>query len=464
VSSDGPDLTPFVDADALVEGLARRTGLDPASPFLGVLLSRLGDDPPPAEEDDDALARVQRAVDAVAAGRIVVVVDDTDRENEGDLVMAAEHVTADAVSFFLRHTSGVLCVALTGERCEQLALPLMVARNTESMSTAFTVSVDARHGVTTGISSSDRATTVHALIDPASQPDDIARPGHVFPLRAVAGGVLARPGHTEATVDLARLAGCAPAGLLCEVVSADKRGMAGRAELERLAARFDLPLVSVAELARYRRVREPLVARVSQGVVPTRHGALTARVYASLVDGSEHVAFVVGDPAARPADAPPVLVRLHSECLTGDVLGSLRCDCGTQLDDALEQMAADGAGVLVYLRGHEGRGIGIAQKIAAYALQDDGLDTVDANVRLGLPVDAREFDLGAQVLVDLGLRSVRLLTNNPAKERSVADQGIAVTRVPSTTGVTPHNAAYLEAKRTRMGHLLPAPAPAALRA
>ncbi len=435
--------------------------LDPASPFTEVLLaampSRAGVPGPEAEPDD--LASVQDALAAFARGDVVVVLDDAARENEGDLILAAEFATPDKLSFLLRHTSGVLCCALTGARCDALDLPPMVPSNTDAMGTAFTVSVDARAGTTTGISAADRATTVQALADPSTRPADLARPGHVFPLRARDGGVLTRAGHTEAAVDLARLAGLQPAGVICEVVTADKSGMARGAELRRLAARYELPLITVADLIRYRLRTEKLVQRTASAWMPTAQADFVVHAYASDIDGREHLALVCGDVGAaagagKGAAAAGVLVRLHSECLTGDVLGSQRCDCGRQLTAAMEAIAREGRGVIVYNRGHEGRGIGLASKIAAYALQDGGLDTVDANVSLGLPVDARTYDTAAQILWDLGVAQVRLLTNNPDKLGALAAAGLSVvTRTSLATSAHPSALAYLETKRTRMGHL-----------
>jgi 3,4-dihydroxy 2-butanone 4-phosphate synthase/GTP cyclohydrolase II len=395
---------------------------------------------------------IEQAVEAVAQGEIVIVVDDEERENEGDLIMAAQAATPEKMAFFLRHTSGVICVALPGERLDALDLPLMVQDNTEAQGTAFTVSVDLAAGVTTGISAADRARTVAALADPARTAADFARPGHVFPLRSRPGGVLKRAGHTEAAVDLARLAGMQPAGVLCEVASADKTEMARGPELRRLAAAHGLAMISVAQLARHRLRRERLVVASAQARVPTRHGDFTCHAWTSRIDGTEHLALVRGDVG----DGAPVLVRVHSECLTGDVFGSARCDCGTQLDDALAAIAEEGRGVVVYLRGHEGRGIGIAHKLMAYNLQDQGWDTVDANLQLGLPVDTREYGIGAQMLVDLGVRRIRLMTNNPAKYRGLSVHGLQIVdRVPMAARVTAENVAYLRTKRQRMGHLLP---------
>ena len=396
-------------------------------------------------------APIEDAVAAFAAGKIVVVVDDASRENEGDLVMAAEAATAENIAFFLNHTSGVICMPMMGDRLDELDLPPMVLDNTESNRTAFTVSVDGRHGVTTGISAADRAATIAALIDPSTRPGDLARPGHVFPLRFREGGVLNRAGHTEATVDLARLAGMYPAGVLCEVVSEDKQSMARLPELERLAERHGLPLISIADLIRFRRQREKLVKRVTDARMPTEFGEFTCYVYESLLDGEQHLAMVKG--AVQGEDN--VLVRVHSECLTGDALGSMRCDCGVQLQMALQVIAAEGMGVVVYLRGHEGRGIGLAHKLRAYTLQDQGRDTVDANLDLGLPVDTRKYGTGAQILVDLGITTMRLLTNNPAKFGGLDGYGLEIVeRVPLETVPNPENIRYLRTKQQRMGHLL----------
>ncbi len=398
-----------------------------------------------------ALSTIEEAIDAIGAGGMVVVVDDEDRENEGDLIMAAEHVTPEAIAFYLEHTSGIFCVPLEPARADELELPLMVVENTESQRTAFTVSVDYRVGTTTGISAHDRAATIRALIDPATRPADLSRPGHIFPLRYRPGGVLKRAGHTEATVDLCRLAGMAPSGVLCEIVSADKSDMARLPELEVFAATHGLPIITIAELIRYRRQHEKLVRRVSEASLPTEFGIFRAIVFESVLDGEQHVALVCGEVEGRDS----VLVRVHSECLTGDALGSLRCDCGPQLQTAMASIAEAGRGVIVYLRGHEGRGIGLGHKIRAYALQEDGRDTVDANLELGLPVDSREYGIGAQILVDLGVSSMRLMTNNPAKYGGLEGFGLNIEgRVPIESRPTPYNIDYLRTKRERLGHLL----------
>jgi len=398
-----------------------------------------------------AFASIPDAVAAVARGEIVVVVDDEDRENEGDLIMASEAATAEKIAFFVRHTSGVICAPLTGERLDELDIPLMVRENnTEAQRTAFTYTVDYRHGTSTGISAADRAATIQALIDPATRPADLARPGHIFPLRYADGGVLKRAGHTEAAVDLARMAGLYPAGVLCEIVN-DDGTMARVPDLVEFCKEHDLLMISIAELIRYRRQTEKLVRRVSEARIPTNWGDFDCYVYESVLDGEQHVAFVKGAVQGEH----DVLVRVHSECLTGDIFGSKRCDCGEQLDSAMSQIADDGLGVLVYLRGHEGRGIGIGHKIRAYSLQDQGHDTVDANLELGLPVDSREYGIGAQILVDLGITTMRYMTNNPAKYGGIEGFGLEITnRVPLQSTPRPENIEYLRTKRERMGHLL----------
>jgi 3,4-dihydroxy 2-butanone 4-phosphate synthase/GTP cyclohydrolase II len=399
--------------------------------------------------DEGPLSDIAVALEAFARGEILVVVDDEDRENEGDLIMAAEHVTPEKIAFFLHHTSGFICAPITTERAAELDLRPMVEQNTESMRTAFLVSIDARHGTSTGISAFDRAATVQALVDPTTRPGDLARPGHILPLEAREGGVLKRAGHTEATVDLARMAGLYPAGILCEIVDADKMGMARQPELRRFAREHDLHMISIADLIRHRRQTEKLVRKVSEARIPTGWGDFTAHVYESVLDGEQHLAMVRGDIG------DDTLVRVHSECLTGDVFGSMRCDCGVQLDAAMKMIADDGNGVVIYLRGHEGRGIGIGHKIRAYELQDDGHDTVDANIALGLPVDSREYGIGAQILVDLGVTTMRIITNNPAKYGGLDGFGLDITaRVPSITAPNPENIRYLKTKAEKMGHLL----------
>jgi 3,4-dihydroxy 2-butanone 4-phosphate synthase/GTP cyclohydrolase II len=405
---------------------------------------------PTRSEYADHFATIPEAVAAIGRGEIVVVVDDEDRENEGDLIMAAEAATAETITFFVRHTSGVICSPLTGDRLDELDIPLMVRDNTEAQRTAFTYSVDFRHGTSTGISAADRAATIRALIDPATRPGDLARPGHIFPLRYAAGGVLKRAGHTEAAVDLARMAGLSPAGVLCEIVN-DDGTMARVPDLVQFCKEHDLLLISIAELIRYRRQTEKLVKRISEARIPTEWGEFTCYVYESLLDGEQHVAFVKGAVQGEK----DVLVRVHSECLTGDVFGSQRCDCGIQLDQAMRHIADEGLGVVVYLRGHEGRGIGIGHKIRAYSLQDEGHDTVEANEALGLPVDSREYGIGAQILVDLGITTMRYMTNNPSKYGGLEGFGLdIVERVPLESAPNPENIAYLRTKRDKMGHLL----------
>ncbi|MDQ3615121.1 MAG: bifunctional 3,4-dihydroxy-2-butanone-4-phosphate synthase/GTP cyclohydrolase II [Actinomycetota bacterium] len=400
------------------------------------------------------LDTVEDAIADVAAGKAVIVVDDEDRENEGDLVFAASRSTPQLMAFIIRYSSGVICAPTTAEVLDRLAIPLMTPHNRERMRTAYTVSVDARDGVTTGISAADRSHTVRVLNDSATEPFEIVQPGHVFPLRYREGGVLVRAGHTEASVDLARLAGLSPAGVISEIVNDDgtmKRGQ----QLRVFADEHALSMISIEALIHYRRRHEKHVERVAETRLPTAHGDFTAYGYRITIDGSEHMALVYGDVGALAGDGP-VLTRVHSECLTGDVLGSRRCDCGPQLDEALERIVEQGSGVLVYLRGHEGRGIGLLAKLQAYQLQDGGRDTVDANLDLGLPADARHYGTATQILHDLGVRSVRLLTNNPAKTISLEEYGIPVLeRVPLTPHPNDHNLGYLLTKRDRMGHDLP---------
>ena len=400
-------------------------------------------------------ASIEEAIAAIRRGEIILVADDDDRENEGDLIFAADHVSPEKLAFLVRHTSGFVCAAITEQRADELELPLMVDRNTESQRTAFTVTVDVVDGTTTGISATDRARTVRALVGPMTRPIDLARPGHLHVLRAREGGVLRRAGHTEAAVDLARLAGLTPAGVLAEVVSEDRLGMAGREELVRFANEHDLLLITIADLVRYRRRNETLVQRAAEARLPTHNGIFTCYAYESLIENETHLAFVAGDIQS----ADNVLVRVHSECLTGDVFGSLRCDCGEQLRCAMEQIARAGAGVVVYMRGHEGRGVGIVQKLHAYGLQDGGLDTVDANVELGLPIDSREYGMGAQILLDLGVRRMLLMTNNPSKRGGLEGFGLEIIRnVPLETRPNVENITYLKTKRTRLGHHLNDPA------
>jgi 3,4-dihydroxy 2-butanone 4-phosphate synthase / GTP cyclohydrolase II len=405
------------------------------------------------KQDRDAIFdSIEDAVADIREGKLVVVADDADRENEGDLIMAADMVSPEAIAFMVRHTSGVICMPVTGSRLDELRLPLMVTAGNDPQRTAFTVSVDVRNGTTTGISAADRAATIRAIIDPATGPEDLARPGHVFPLRYCEGGVLKRAGHTEAAVDLARLAGLAPAGVLCEVVNEDGT-MSRLPDLRAFADRHGLKLISIADLIEYRRRTEKLVSRVAEARIPTEHGEFRTYAYESLVDGGTHVVMVLGDVG----DGEGILVRVHSECLTGDVFGSLRCDCGTQLQDALRQIGAEGRGVVLYIRGHEGRAIGLAHKLRAYALQEQGRDTVEANVELGFAPDPRDYGIGAQILADLGVRSMRLLTNNPSKRAGLEGYGLSIAeRVPLETRPTPHNREYLRTKREKLGHLLEA--------
>ena len=396
-------------------------------------------------------AKIEDALGEIRAGRMVVVVDDEDRENEGDLIFAAEKVTPETISFMVRHCSGIIFVSMESERLEELHLPPMVAENSESMKTAFTISVDARHGTTTGISAADRTTTIRTLIDPDAKPSDLARPGHIFPLRYAPGGVLRRAGHTEASVDLARAAGLYPAGVGCEVVNEDG-SMARLPDLERFAQEHGLLIISIADLIAYRRRWEKLVHRVSEARIPTAVCAFKAVGYES-DDGRTHVALVKGEPDGKQN----VLVRVHSECFTGDVFGSTRCDCGVQLSESMRRIDEQGEGVVVYIRGHEGRGIGLRHKLEAYALQDGGLDTVEANVELGFSPDTRDYGVGAQILVDLGISTMRLLTNNPSKRAGLEGYGLEIVeRVPLESAPTPENLRYLQTKRDKMGHLIDA--------
>ena len=391
---------------------------------------------------------IPEAIAAIREGKPVVVVDDEDRENEGDLVFAASKATPDLVGFMIRHTSGVICVSMRGEELDRLLLPPMTAVNEDRKGTAYAVSVDARDGISTGISAADRSRTIRTLVDSATEPWEITRPGHVFPLRAVPGGVLQRAGHTEASVDLAALAGLTPAGVICELVN-DDGSMMRAPECRSFSDEHGLLMISIADLIAHIRHTQKQIERVAETVIPTEIADFRAIGYRSLVEPTEHLALVIGDIG----DGEDILVRVHSECLTGDVFGSLRCDCGPQLDAALRAVAAEGRGIVLYVKGHEGRGIGLLSKLQAYQLQDTGADTVEANLALGLPADARDYGTGAQILADLGVRSMRLLTNNPAKRAGLDGFGIVITeRVPLSITPNPHNERYLAAKAALMGH------------
>jgi 3,4-dihydroxy 2-butanone 4-phosphate synthase/GTP cyclohydrolase II len=394
-------------------------------------------------------ATIEEALEDLREGKMVVVCDDESRENEGDLTIAAQFVTPEAINFMAKEGRGLICLALTPERCDELGLDLMAAKNESAFETAFTVSIEARTGVSTGISAADRARTIQVAIDPKTSPRELVQPGHVFPLKARAGGVLERVGQTEAAVDLARLAGLIPAGVICEVMN-DDGTMARVPDLVRFCARHGLKMITVADLVAYRRRHEKLVERVVSTKLPTAFGEFVAVGYRSLIDNKHHVALVKGEVAGYE----DVLVRVHSECLTGDVFHSLRCDCGEQLESALSMIEREGRGVLLYLS-QEGRGIGLLNKLRAYKLQEEGLDTVDANLRLGLPADLRDYGIGAQILADLGLTSIRILTNNPKKIAGLAGHGLRVTdQIPIEHVANPHNEAYLRAKRDRLGHIL----------
>jgi 3,4-dihydroxy 2-butanone 4-phosphate synthase/GTP cyclohydrolase II len=403
--------------------------------------------------DSFQFAPIEDVIAAIARGEMIVMVDDEDRENEGDLIMAAQFATPEKIAFIVRYSSGVVVAPISGDRCDDLRLPLMVEHNTESHRTAFTISVDLIEGTTTGISAADRAATLRALANPRESFASFARPGHIFPLRAREGGVLKRAGHTEAAVDLARMAGLEPAGIICEIIN-DDGSMSRLPELIEFSRKHDLLLSSIAELIKYRRHHEKLVTRMGQAQVPTDWGNFTCTAFKSDVDGTEHLAFSLG----TVDDGQPVLVRVHSECLTGDVFSSRRCDCGPQLHSAMSLIAEEGRGIVVYLRGHEGRGIGIGHKIRAYSLQDGGLDTVDANTELGLPVDSREYGIGAQILADMGANQLRLITNNPAKYGGIEGYGLEIIeRVAINPVATEENIKYLQTKRDRMGHLFSLP-------
>jgi 3,4-dihydroxy 2-butanone 4-phosphate synthase / GTP cyclohydrolase II len=403
--------------------------------------------------EDDVFASIPEAIDRIREGGIVLVVDDADRENEGDFIMAAERCTPEAVNFMVTHGRGIVCLPVAGWRLDELGITQMVRGEPDGMGTAFTISIDYRPQITTGTSAFDRAATARAITDPAVDAHDFLRPGHVFPLRAKDGGVLRRAGHTEAAVDLARLAGLFPAGVICEVMNEDG-SMARLPQLIEVARTHGLLLISIADLIAFRRRREVLVERVAEARIPTRFGEFRSIAFESSVDGRTHVALVMGEMG----DGADVLTRVHSECLTGDVFGSLRCDCGQQLGRAMEQIGAEGRGVILYVRGHEGRAIGITHKLRAYELQDRGRDTVEANLELGFAADQRDYGIGAQILYDLGVRSMRLLTNNPEKRAGLEGYGLAITeRVPLQTDPTPQNVGYLRAKREKLGHLLDLP-------
>ncbi len=404
---------------------------------------------PNSTDTDFRFATVDQALAEIAAGRMVVVVDDEDRENEGDLVMAAEFATPEAINFMAKHARGWICLALTGERCDELGLELMTAKNETPHETPFTVTIEAREGVTTGISAADRAQTIRVASDPKNGPEAIVKGGHVNPLKAKPGGVLERTGHTEAGVDLARLAGCTPAGVICEIMN-DDGSMARLPDLKQYCATHGLKMLTIADLIAYRRRNDRLVERVVETTLPTTFGDFTVVGYRSLIDDKHHVALVKGEVDG----AEDVIVRVHSECLTGDVFHSLRCDCGDQLNAALTMIESEGQGVLLYLA-QEGRGIGLLNKLKAYKLQEEGYDTVDANLKLGLPADLRDYGIGAQILVDLGLSSIRILTNNPKKIHGMEGYGLSVSeQLAIEPVINEHNAEYLETKRLRMGHTI----------
>jgi len=400
--------------------------------------------------DRSVFATIDEALEELRNGRVIIVADDADRENEGDFIMSAEKVTPEAINFMVTHGRGIVCMPVTGTRLDELGIPLMVSRNNESHGTAFAVSIDIKGRTTTGTSAFDRAATVQAITDPTLTHEDIRMPGHVFPLMAQEGGVLKRAGHTEASIDLMRLAGLYPGAVLCEVLNEDG-SMARVPELTRVATEHGLKLISIADLIQYRRRREKLVERAAEAQIPTEHGGFRVVAYESTVDQMTHVALVCGEVG----DGQDILVRVHSECLTGDVFGSLRCDCGMQLEAALEAVAEEGRGVVLYMRGHEGRAIGLSHKIRAYQLQEQGLDTVEANEELGFPPDPRDYGIGAQILADLGVHTMRLLTNNPAKRAGLEGYGLSISaRVPLETRPTEQNIDYLRTKREKLGHLL----------
>jgi 3,4-dihydroxy 2-butanone 4-phosphate synthase/GTP cyclohydrolase II len=395
------------------------------------------------------LASISDAIEDIRAGRFVIVVDDESRENEGDLAMAAEKITPEAINFMAKYGRGLICLPITGQRLDELGIPLMVANNTSRHCTAFTVSIEAKDKITTGISAFDRAQTIKTVLDPDTRPGDLVQPGHIFPIRAKEGGVLVRAGHSEAIVDLAKLAGLYPAGVICEIMDEDG-SMKRLPQLEAMASQFDLKVITIVDLIAYRLRHEKLVQRVTEAKLPTKWGEFRAAAYKSVVDAAEHVALVKGDIS----NGEPILVRVHSECLTGDVFGSLRCDCGAQIEMALQRIAKEDRGVFLYMR-QEGRGIGFHNKLCAYALQDQGMDTVEANVALGFAPDLRDYGVGAQILADLGLHNIRLLTNNPKKVIGLESYGIKIVEtVPLIAPATPYNIRYLETKQKKLGHIL----------
>jgi 3,4-dihydroxy 2-butanone 4-phosphate synthase/GTP cyclohydrolase II len=396
-----------------------------------------------------SFATIPEAIEDIKAGKFIVIVDDENRENEGDIAIAAEKVTPEAVNFMSKHARGLICMPIIGQRLDELRIPPMVHVNTSKFSTAFTVSIEAKHRTSSGISAPDRAATVKTVLDPSAKPEDIAYPGHMFPLRAREGGVLVRAGHTEAIVDLARLAGLYPAGVICEIMN-DDGTMARLPELEVVADRFGIKIVSIADLIAYRHIKEKLVERVAEAKLPTRYGDFVAIAYRSKVDADEHVALIRGNVSGKE----PVLVRVHSECLTGDVFGSMRCDCGDQIGLAMEHIADEGRGVFLYMR-QEGRGIGFHNKLKAYALQDQGMDTVEANIALGFEPDLRDYGIGAQILADLGLHKIKLLTNNPKKVIGLESYGLEIVEtIPVRVSPTPYNLEYLKTKQQKLGHML----------
>jgi len=400
------------------------------------------------------IVNIPKAIEDIKAGKFVIVVDDEDRENEGDLALAADKVSADAINFMARHARGLICMPVTGKRLDELNIPLMVGENTSKFSTAFTISVEAKHKTSTGISAADRAETIKAVVNPRTRPEDLIRPGHTFPLRAREGGVLARAGHTEAVVDLAALAGFQPAGVICEILNEDGT-MARLPQLKEMSEKFDIDIVTIADLITHRYRHERLVHRVAEAKMPTAYGEFTVVAYKSEADPDEHVALVMGDVATDE----PVMVRVHSQCLTGEVFGSLRCDCGEQIQLAMQSIAKAGRGVLLYMR-QEGRGIGIHNKIRAYALQDQGMDTVEANLSLGFDADLRDYGIGAQILAELGLHNIQLLTNNPKKVIGLESYGLKVVKImPIVTPPNPYNRHYLKTKQKKLGHLLEVPNP-----